>query len=394
MKANAKKAWFYGWWFAKFSTMMVVCLIISVPFRFNKKYKELWVIAERPDEARDNGYWLYEWITKNHPEVNLRFILSRTSPDYNKMPRQDLIIEPNSISHYISYILSKYAISTHMHGVSPGKAFCLPFLPLMRKKKTVFLQHGVITNILPLRDRMDMIVASSQNEVALIKQASPKLSDSIHITGLARFDQLSDTQAAEKEKIILIMPTFRKWLRDISRLRDAESAFQQTEYYHKWSSLLANEQLSSTLKRHNMRVVFYPHHELQNLAKTFTVSDSRIIIGTQQQYDVQDLLKRASLLVTDYSSILFDFAYMEKPIIYYQFDKGKFFGKHYKSSGEPYPFGDILYNESDVLNELTQTIERGNAIKEKYARDVSGFFEHHDSNNCQRNFNTIKDLTW
>lgn len=393
MRAKIKKVIFYSWWFIRFSFMTIVCIVISLPLRLSSKYKDLWVIAERPDEARDNGYWLYTWILEHHPEVNLRFVLSAASPDYQKMPRKEYIIEPDSMKHYIYYILSKYAISTHMHGVSPGKAFCMPFLPLMRRKKTIFLQHGVITNILPLRNKMDVVVTSSHKEAELVKRANESLSDAVRVIGLARFDNLVDAQAAQSRRTILIMPTFRKWLRDVGRLRDAEAVFTQSEYYQKWHSLLNNKELQSIARVNNMEILFYPHHELQGLARTFHPdSDGIVTIGTQREYDVQQLLIHSSILITDFSSILFDFAYMKKPILFYQFDKERFFGKHYKSSGEPYPFGDIFYDEANVVDEIKKTIKRKNSMKEVYQRDVDEFFAYRDQHNCERNFKAIKEF--
>ena len=41
-----------------------------------------------------------------------------------------------------------------------------------------------------------------------------------------------------------------------------------------------------------------------------------IIPASWREYDVQDLLMRCSLLITDYSSVFFDAGYMEKPVIY------------------------------------------------------------------------------
>lgn len=37
-------------------------------FTSNKKYNDIWLIAERGDEARDNGYAFYKYMKENHPE--------------------------------------------------------------------------------------------------------------------------------------------------------------------------------------------------------------------------------------------------------------------------------------------------------------------------------------
>ncbi len=392
MRQKIKKVYFYGAWLMKFSLFTTLYLIISLPLRFNKKYKNLWIIAERPDEARDNGYWLYKWILENHPEVNLRYILSRNSADYQKMPRKNLLIEPNSARHYIYYILSSYSISTHMHGACPGKSFCIPFLPFMRRKKTIFLQHGITKDAIKFRGGMDTIIACSDQEKKLIESSNPNYKGKVRTIGFCRYDSLSDLSGNKKQKIILVMPTFRKWLRDIGRLQDADNAFRQTAYFKAWNSFLNNPKLEEDLGKNNMRLIFFPHKEMQALAHNFSTKSKNITIGKPGDYDIQTLLRRSSILITDYSSVLFDFIYMNKPVLFYQFDQQEFFSKHYPSAGKAYPFGDTFTNEQSLMDELAKTIKRGCKLKNSYEKEAKKFFKFRDHRNCERNFNAIKDL--
>ena len=46
MRQKIKKASFYGFWLLKFSSLMVVFLMVSLPLRFSKKYKDLWIIRK------------------------------------------------------------------------------------------------------------------------------------------------------------------------------------------------------------------------------------------------------------------------------------------------------------------------------------------------------------
>ena len=392
MQQKIKKISFYGLWLLKFSSLTTLFLIISFPLRFSKKYKNLWLISERPDEARDNGYWLYEWLLKNHPDINVRYVLDQKSVDYDKMPRKDLIIKPNSAKHYIYYILSSYSVSTHMHGACPGKSFCIPFLPFMKRKKTIFLQHGITKDAVKFRGKLDAIMACSEQEKELIKSANTRYKDKIYTVGFCRYDHLKNLADKENPKIILVMPTFRKWLRDIGRLQNADKAFKETTYFKKWNSFLNSEELQKSLNQNHMQLIFFPHKEMQGLAHNFKTKNSHIKIGKPGEYDIQDLLKRSSILITDYSSVLFDFVYMNKPVIFYQFDQADFFSKHYPSSGKAYPFGDIFTNEQALIDELIKTIRRNCIIKDNYAKDIKGFFKYRDQHNCERNFKTIKGL--
>lgn len=389
MKQKLKKVSFYGVWLIRFSFLTVFYLVVSLPLRFNKEYKNLWIIGERPDEARDNGYWLYKWILENKPDVNVRFVLAKNSVDYGKVPRKDLIIEPGSAKHYICYILSSVSISTHMHGACPGKSFCIPFLPLMRHKKTVFLQHGVTKNAVKFRGKIDIITVVSKKEKELIKKSNPKYKNNMYITGFCRYDGLDSCAEGTQRRTILVMPTFRKWLRDVGRLKDADTVFRGTEYFKFWDDFLKDESLEKILKNNNIQLVFFPHMEIQKLAHNFIPKNDNIKIGKPGEYDVQDLLKKTSILVTDYSSVFYDFVYMNKPVLFYQFDQKDFFTKHYPTSGEPYPFGNIFKEKDLLVMEIEKIINNGYRLDPIYKKEADDFFEFRDKKNCERVYDLI-----
>ncbi|UKI38154.1 MAG: CDP-glycerol glycerophosphotransferase family protein [Clostridiales bacterium] len=58
----------------------------------------------------------------------------------------------------------------------------------------------------------------------------------------------------------------------------------------------------------------YLHYELQKFSHLFKTDLQNVKIADFKNYGVRELLTNSSLLVTDYSSVFFDFAYMRKPI--------------------------------------------------------------------------------
>lgn len=390
MRAKIKKAWFYGWWFVRFLVKMSLSLIIAIPLRFSDKYKNLWLIMELPNEARDNGYWLYKYIVENHPEVNVRYVLKASSPDYAKMPAKDKIIRPYSWAHYISYVLCTRPISTHLYGASPGRYYIQLFKPLMPKKQRVFLQHGVTKEPIPLRGYADWIVTTSPTEAKHFAESGYKHPEKILQTGFCRFDNLSDLSKRQKQNIILIMPTFRAWLGGHTTVH--ERVFLESDFYKKWNALLNNREFIKWVEKQQYKVIFYPHRQMQAFAGLFAVGSENVEIATQSEYDVQDLLRKSSLLVTDYSSVFYDFSYMKKPVIFYPFDKKRFYRDHHRYSGKPYPFGEYVQTEADLVRAIKKHAKNGFKISDKVAREVDSFFAYADQNNCQRNFYAIKEL--
>ena len=147
---------------------------------------------------------------------------------------------------------------------------------------------------------------------------------SVVLTGLCRFDHLLSEHKVKKQ--ILIMPTMREWLRTISSdtLKFEKSAlFTESEYFITWKSLIESDELNHLLDNSGIDLVFYPHPAMQKYIDEFKIESNRITVANARDYDMQQLLMESAALITDYSSIYFDFAYMQKPLLYYQFDYEK-----------------------------------------------------------------------
>ena len=94
-------------------------------------------------------------------------------------------------------------------------------------------------------------------------------------------------------------------------------------------------------------------------------------------------------MVTDYSGVQFDFAYMYKPIIYYHpdelppsYDEGT-----YKYS--TMALGEIVSKEDELVKKLCEYMDDECKIKEEYKSRIDKFFKYHDYNNCERIYNEV-----
>ena len=93
--------------------------------------------------------------------------------------------------------------------------------------------------------------------------------------------------------------------------------------------------------------------------------------------DVQQLLKESLLLVTDFSSVYFDFAYMHKPVIYFQFDEDAFYDEHYHKGYFDYRrdgFGDVCLNVTSVVKSITEVFINQFNMDKKYLDRTTRFF--------------------
>ena len=87
--------------------------ITLIPAYITKLFiKNVWLVEEDDNEARDNGYWLYRYIRLYHPEQKCYFVLNKKSPDFKKVDYLGKTIQPNSFSHWFWYLVASKNISS------------------------------------------------------------------------------------------------------------------------------------------------------------------------------------------------------------------------------------------------------------------------------------------
>jgi CDP-glycerol glycerophosphotransferase (TagB/SpsB family) len=173
---------------------------------------------------------------------------------------------------------------------------------------------------------------------------------------------------------------------------DTEEEFVKTEYYRAWKGFLNDKEFRNMIHANDLKVIFYPHRCMQRFLSFFKPDDPSIIMADPEKYDVQELLKESAILITDYSSVAMDFAYMKKPLIYYQFDKETFVNEQYGSGYFSYErdgFGPVEYEIGGLKQALRNYIENGFNMEEKYRGRRDDFFELNDCNNCERNYQAV-----
>ena len=355
--------------------------------------KDIYIISERGTDARDNGYHMFKYITQNHPAENVYYIIDKHSADYEKVAKLGRVIHYKSWKHALYFIAARRKISTHILGYAPGTPYRYQKLQKYLKVpgKHIFLQHGITCNdvagLYADKAHLNLFVCGAKPESEYIASHFGHPEGVVCYTGFARYDNLYGHKAKRE---ILVMPTWRMYLQFLS---DAE--FMNTDYYLHWNEVLQNPRLHTYLQERGVKLVFYPHYEMQRYIHCFQVENENVVIADFGKYDVQQLLIDGSLLVTDYSSVFFDFAYMQKPCVYYQFDREEFYLQHYQKGYFDYcenGFGEVVTDIDGLLNALRQIIDQEFSMEEKYRKRTDGFFELRDNHNCERIYKAIEAL--
>ncbi len=375
------------------------CVLHTIQRKLLKQ--NIWLIREKRDEARDNGFHFFKYLKESHKNINSFYVITNNSADRHKVEKYGNLIEADSFRHCIYFLAARFSIGSQPFGAYPfyfsKKELNLVQKLCNKKQKVIFLQHGITKEKIPVdyflyhRCNIDYFVTSTKREYDFIRETYEYPEHAIGCDGLARFDNLYTSHIVEDK--ILLMPTWRTWL-DVKE--DAQNHFYKSEYYTAYAEILKDEALIQYLRQNNYKLVFYMHYKLQPFVEAFrTFENDVIVIADKNNYDVQELLMTSKLMITDYSSVYFDFAYMNKPVIYYQFDDQKFRSGHFAKGYYSYEddgFGPCFDNCNDLRQYIFKMIDEECRQPEKYELRVKEFFNVRDNHNCERTYNAIKKL--
>ncbi|MDQ0993630.1 glycosyltransferase [Streptomyces sp. V3I7] len=365
--------------------------------------KDIWIIGEREDTAQDNSYHLFTWIRRNRPRRKVYYAINGDAADRAKVAPLGRVINRLSWRYRVyllhaSRLINAYDLEAYLGfpGLSK-RAFLTGYGDLLRYKR-VFLQHGVVYNdvapsIHAQVTNVDMVLTTGRSERAYFAEHCGYGYDRVAATGLPRFDALKPVPGRPR---VLVMPT---WRRDIvapsyNKAAKPEIPFAASEYYRFFSALLRDERLLDALQRYGVELEFMPHYEIRPYLKHFRIDHPSITVSTTGR-DVQLAMRECSMLVTDYSSVFFDVAYMGKPIVYTNFDDESFYSKHYKRGYFDLArdgFGPTCGTVDQAVHEIVASIERGFKVEPAYRLRAEEFFVLRDTHNCERAFDVIDTM--
>ncbi len=240
--------------------------------------------------------------------------------------------------------------------------------------KYIFIQHGqvffkesVMNNGYINSKKFDNILVSSNIEANIFKKYGWS-DDKLIKSALPRWDLLNNKNSID-EKSIFIMLTWR----DTSPDRFAKSL-----YLKRLSSLLYNINNDHFFIDNNVKIYFAPHHAFKaNSNISLLIKHKNIEIVSP--HNISQYIKKSSILLTDLSSVAFDFMFQNKPVIFYGLDRGdallekkQFIDLELLKQREKI-FPNIFFNEHEVINKLKYYVNRDFTL-EKEISDIYNMF--------------------
>ncbi len=368
--------------------------------------KNVWLISDRPNKAGDNGEHFFKYVQSiKHKGIKPYFVIQKDSEDYEKMSKIGKIIDFNSVMFRLMTLQSTNVISSQAseYILNPYEGD-YKYMSDLYNYNFVFLQHGITKDDISgwlnkTNKNIKLFVTAGKPEYRSIIDGDYFYDENVvRLTGFPRFDNLARMGKNVKKKI-LIIPTWRKSLNkcvdpdtDTSVYYDK---FKESEFFEFYNSLINNKQLTDCMKKNGYEGLFCLHPLFAQQYVDFTEND---VFKVNHGYvDYQTQFAESALLVTDYSSVFFDFGYLKKPVVYSQFDKEAFFKGHSYSEGyfsyDDNGFGPVCKDLNSTVKAICSYIENDCKNSDKYIKRIEEFYPFFDENSCERVYKDVLRLS-
>lgn len=351
---------------------------VGVFFKIDKS-KLLFVVygGQRYD---DSPKVIYERLKEKNSDF--RYIWAFQNPDAfkNVIPENEMV-KIDSFSYFFHALSSGYWITNS--SASRGLNF------LKKDTKNIMFTHGM-TGIKHIgsdinnkstqfgndihKERRDIIfVEGNLTEINILERAMKLSQNYFKNTGLPRNDELFSINDEKvkvlrkkmgipnDKKVILYAPTFR----DNTRSKNRGVTLNPPINFDYWEEKLGTEYV----------LLFTAHYEISNL---IDIPKSEFIINAFKYPEINDLLIVSDILISDYSSIFFDFALLERPIFSFAFDFDEYKRERglYDGYEKLFCYG-VHKNEVDLIKAI---LNINYDIASEYTKDFVKYqyFEHFD----------------
>lgn len=366
----------------------------------SRKRRPIWIISDRGMAAGDNGEAFFKYLTKRSDlPADVFFVISKKSLDYDRMKEIGPVLNHGSLRHKLKHLLADKIISSQadIETTNPFIRQVDHFIDLF-KFDFIFLQHGVIRHDLSdwlnrFNKNIHRFVVTSEKEYnSLFSNPYYYPEDRVVLSGLPRYDLLE----SNPQKKIILSPTYRKSLArmktDKNGSRNYDPLFKYSEYRDFYNRFINDDRLISAMKEYGVTGEFYLHPVFSSQRSDFDENDTFKLM--HYPYNYKKAFEEGSLLISDHSSVVFDFAYLRKPVLYAYFDVDTFFMGHTYSKSDFFSdrldgFGEVCDDYSSLVDETIKSIRNNFKLSDKYRNRIDKYFAFSDQGSSKRLYERI-----
>lgn len=354
--------------------------------------KNIWLTFDKLYKGGDCGEYFYKYLVNHRdPEIDPVYVIREDAPDRKRLEKEGYMpLRLGSREQRLSYLYARMIFATHssIHGFNGYNTWEIRFIQDRLRAVNTCIQHGLSVQNLEADSNRTVnnnkrYYCASRCEIENLSRPEYDYGkDVLRLTGIPRYDGLVN----DDRRQILITPTWRSYIAMspvMGSARPYNPEFKNTEYFRIFEELLSDKKLLETARRTGYRIIYLLHPVISAQKRDFTVHEGIELLSSLET-DYETVLTQSSLMVTDYSGVQFDFAYMRKPVVYYH---PPALPPHYTGGGFDYEtqgFGEICTQKDALVELLCGYMEQSCALKPFYRARQDEFFAYDDLENCRR----------
>ena len=371
-------------------------LISTAEYIKQSKGKKVWLYCDKAGQL-DNAWIQFQHDCTINDGAYRIYLANKVSVSLPLETSNAKVIAFGSKQHVILHYIADYILASDVDSNSwrPRKNTADAHYRDFFHAKLIYLPHSILWAHKPWvysKDRMrfDRVVTSTTFERANLTNRYGFANTDLIEAGIPRHSLVTKKQNTQKR--ILLCPGWRNYL--VGSLqngvrRPRTTVFLDSVYYQEINSLLNSTRLVALLKNSGYVLDLLLHPNFKCYKNCFSASSEAI--NVIEDSSISDY----AIGITDYSSISFDFIYLEKPIIYYVPDYEQFRAGLDRYSMLDIPLDDAFGEFTTTTDELIDAIERLIANDchplAQYQAKTEGLFLFKDKKQCDRVYKAISE---
>ncbi|WP_298834089.1 CDP-glycerol glycerophosphotransferase family protein [uncultured Planococcus sp.] len=349
------------------------------------------------EKYEDNAAVYHKYLLNNHKDQVTAYWMYDPKTSYAQKQKIENAVPLGSFKNYLLFFRADYTFHGHslLYDIVPAAD---KFLFLNRKTIITHVSHGIegFKKILiqkedvPLLKRTDYFNCASQYEYELKLNKWKIPEQKLIITGFPRFDRYPPNQPSTEVKNILMMMTWREWLFDLTK-----EEFIDSVYFKSTVGLLKHEGIQKLLSDHDLKLNIALHPFMKKFEKYFTgLTDNEhgIRFLDFNQETIEYSIDHNDMLLTDITSVSWDFLYLNKPIIFYMFDQQEYLEKRGTYLNMDTDLYGYKANSIDHVYEYLKKIIEEKITYNAWYPKATDYIDYFDQDNCKRLTKRVMNL--
>jgi hypothetical protein len=384
--------------FYQYKIDVIIQKIMSLFFR-RKKLKDI-IVIESHNDFDSNGGAFYEYLIKNEYNKKYKIVWLLKHPEFRPktLPKNVTwvpLFKPSFKKNYYCFVAKYFTCDCHM--VKKQRS----------DQKAIFFGHGAgslknVKGSVIIPEYIDYILTPSElyapihaNQCSLhypcdrLVYLGFPAHDVLHSYDKSELLKVTDKQF---NKVIIWMPTFRKG----GGFKRNDSTKEQALGIPLLQCLDEFNELNKYLKSNNSLLII-KIHPMQDLSELKIKSLSNILVLTGEDVkkkgiDNYRLLPCTDGLISDYSSVAYEYLQVDKPIAYVLDDMNEYKLGFVVDDIDRLLAGQKIFTIDDMMSFINNVVNGKDEFAEKRHQVRDFIYKYNDANSCERivNFLNLK----